>query len=155
MKSIILYHSIHHGNTKRIAEVFSKILRSEIVDIQKPFSLNIEDYDLIGLGSGIYFLKHSQHLLNCVQKWPEVTSKKTFIFSTRGAGSYIKHHRALRKILHDKGFQIIDEFSCKGFDSVGPLKLIGGINRGRPDEKDLKRAEYFAIKLLSDLKDVK
>ena len=155
MKSVILFHSVHHGNSKRIAEVFAKILGSEIVDIQKPFFLNIQDYDLIGLGSGIYFSKHSQHLLNCVQKWRTVTPKKAFIFSTRGAGSYIKHHRALRNILQDKGFQIIDEFSCKGFDSVGPLKLFGGINRGRPDEKDLRRAEYFAIKLLSELKDVK
>jgi hypothetical protein len=27
---------------------------------------------------------------------------------------------------------------------VGPFKLIGGINKGRPDEKDLKQAEIFA-----------
>lgn len=67
-------------------------------------------------------------------------------FKTRQSIYYISRadKKKLKKIKKDKGF-----------DSVGLLKLIGGINRGRPDENDLKRAECFAIKLLSDLKYVK
>jgi hypothetical protein len=43
-----------------------------------------------------------------------------------------------------KGFTIIGEFSCKGFNTFGPLKLVGGINKGRPNESDLNKAENFA-----------
>jgi len=43
-----------------------------------------------------------------------------------------------------RGFTIAGEFSCRGWDTFGLLKLIGGINKGRPDEQDLKRAEDFA-----------
>ena len=42
---------------------------------------------------------------------------------------------------------IADEFCCKAWDSWGPLKLFGGINKGRPDEKDLAAAKAFAERL--------
>ena len=31
-------------------------------------------------------------------------------------------------------------FGCKDFDTFGPLKLIGGLNKNRPNEKDFKNA---------------
>jgi hypothetical protein len=31
----------------------------------------------------------------------------------------------------------MDEFCCRGWDTVGSLKLFGGINTGRPGENDL------------------
>ena len=39
---------------------------------------------------------------------------------------------------------VVGEFSCRGFDTVGPFKLIGGVNKGRPDERDLENAKKFA-----------
>jgi len=47
----------------------------------------------------------------------------------------------------EKGFDVIKEFSCKGFDTVGPFKFIGGISKGRPNEKDLENAKNFARSL--------
>jgi flavodoxin len=44
----------------------------------------------------------------------------------------------------NRGFSITGEFSCKGWDTVGPLKLFGGINKGRPNEDDLEEARVFA-----------
>ena len=32
---------------------------------------------------------------------------------------------------------IVGRFSCKEFDTFGPLKLIGGVSKGHPDEKDI------------------
>jgi len=43
----------------------------------------------------------------------------------------------------NRGFSIVDEFSCRGWDTRGPMKLSGGINKGRPDE-DLSKARIFA-----------
>jgi flavodoxin len=53
----------------------------------------------------------------------------------------------LKEKLSGKGFEIIGEFSCKGFDTWGPFKLIGGLNKGKPDEEDFKSAERFANSL--------
>jgi len=38
----------------------------------------------------------------------------------------------------------VGEFNCLGWDNVGPLKFIGGINKGRPNENDIKKAKEFA-----------
>jgi flavodoxin len=53
----------------------------------------------------------------------------------------------LKEELSNKGFEIIGEFACKAFDTMGPFKLIGGLNKGKPDEEDFKNAESFANSL--------
>jgi flavodoxin len=42
---------------------------------------------------------------------------------------------------------IVDEFSCVGFNTNSFMKLLGGMNRGRPNADDLKHAEEFAQNL--------
>ena len=35
-------------------------------------------------------------------------------------------------------------YSCRGYDTFGPWKLLGGIAKGRPSQKDLNGAlEFF------------
>lgn len=150
MKTLIIYESIHHGNTEKVAKVIADVLEAKLV---KPEELDINtvaEYDLIGFGSGIYVGKHHKDLLNTVDKLSSQKDKKAFIFSTSGAGGgkgTDKNHKALKKKLTEKGFTIMGEFSCKGFDTVGPLKLIGGVNKGRPNEDDLSKAANFAGRL--------
>lgn len=57
------------------------------------------------------------------------------------------NHKKLKKKLSEKGFDIVKEFSCKGFDTFGMLKYIGGINKNRPNEEDLEKAKIFAKEL--------
>lgn len=40
-------------------------------------------------------------------------------------------------------------FSCKGFDTFGPFKLIGGVAKGHPDDRDLAAAVEFYKKLIA------
>ena len=51
-------------------------------------------------------------------------------------------------MLRRKGFRIVGEFSCRGYNTHGVLEKLGGMNRGRPNEEDLRRAEAFANNLL-------
>ena len=44
---------------------------------------------------------------------------------------------------------MIGEFSCRGYDTVGPLSFVGGLNREHPNETDLAQAVAFAQKLLA------
>ncbi|MEI3307063.1 MAG: hypothetical protein V8R40_14225 [Dysosmobacter sp.] len=46
---------------------------------------------------------------------------------------------------------MLGEFSCKGYNTFGPFKLIGGSAKGRPNEDDLENARTFYRKLKSSL----
>ena len=58
-----------------------------------------------------------------------------------------KDHSTLRKKLEAKGYVILDEFACKGFNTNSFMKYLGGMNKGRPNAKDLQNAEEFALNL--------
>lgn len=154
MKSLIIYVSIHHQNTEKIAQVIGKVLNARLVKPSEIKPEEILNYDLIGFGSGIYFGKYHRSLINLVEKLPLVKNKKAFIFSTSGRKESIFFNlftKDFKRKLIKKGFEIIGEFNCPGFDSFGFLKLIGGINKGRPNKKDLEKAKDFACKLVSHL----
>ena len=74
---------------------------------------------------------------------------RAFTFFTSGAREIplLDYTLPIRKPLAGKGFELLDSFSCRGFDTVGPFGFIGGINRGRPDDRDLDRAAAFAERL--------
>ena len=146
MKVLIIYISIHYGNTEKIAKAMAKVLNAELLKPSEVEAGTLFGYDLIGFGSGSYFWRHHKELLNLVEEMPRL-QKKAFIFSTRGGGPAWLSHRELKRALLEKGFDVIVEFSCKGFDTFGALKLIGGINKGKPDEKDLAAAKKFAVAL--------
>ncbi len=131
-----------------MADVFAKVLDTQVKTPQQTNLEELKQYDLVGFGSGIYLGKHHKDLLSLADKLPQVDSKKAFIFSTSGDTRNIaKLHSTLKEKLQSKGYVVVDEFNCAGFDTVGPLKLIGGIKKGKPDAEDLKHAEEFALKL--------
>ncbi len=148
MKTLIICFSYHHNNTEKIASVFTKTLEAEVKAPSEIDPNSLSDFDLVGFGSGISFGNHYKVLLEFADKVPAVTNKKAFIFSTSGqAGNGPKFHRKLREKLESKGFDIVGEFNCTGFDTYGLLKIAGGIQKGHPNEEDLKQAETFALRL--------
>ena len=151
MKALIIYVSIHHKNTEKIAKKMANALKAKLSTPDEVDPNTVNKYDLIGFGSGIYFGKFHKSLLNLIDKMPPVKNKKSFIFSTSGIKKlpYLNDfNKKIKEKLLEKGFDIIGEFSCRGLSTYGPFKIIG-LNKGRPDEKDLERAEKFAIHLKS------
>jgi flavodoxin len=142
MKTLIVYTSVHHQNTEKVAKVMAEELEADLVPTTEAQPGMPASYDLVGFGSGIYFGKHHKTLLRFVESLSPVTQKRAFVFSTSGDGKM--HHAALKEKLASRGFSVVDEFCCRGWDTVGPLKLFGGINKGRPDENDLAGARAFA-----------
>jgi flavodoxin len=150
MKTLIILYSYHHNNTEKVAKVIAKVLDAEIKRPQDIKSEELQEYDAVGFGSGIYSAKHDESLLELVDALPEVNNKKTFLFSTAGItgkSKKVKDHRKLREKLESKGYLIIDEFQCKGFNTNSFLRFFGKMNKGRPNVKDLKYAEDFAVNL--------
>ncbi len=158
MKVLLVVHSFHHGNTAKIAEVFAKVLGARMRTPRQIDGEELQDYDLIGFGSGIDSDRHYKELLDLAGSLPRAADRKAFIFSTcgmpvsvggRGAVEKyaVKSHTALRETLASKGYAITGEFSCAGFNTNSFLKLFGGLNKGRPNAEDLGDAEAFALKL--------
>jgi flavodoxin len=143
MRTLILYTSVHHRNTERVAQTMADMIRADLMEGSRATADTLREYDLIGFGSGIYFGKHHKSLLDFVDSLPMQENKLAFIFSTSGRGG-VRSHDALRKSLMEKGFRIAGQFATKGLDTYSILKLVGGINKGRPNKQDLEDAARFA-----------
>ncbi|HZD43003.1 MAG TPA: flavodoxin family protein [Methanomicrobiales archaeon] len=147
MARLIIYTSEHHGNTAKVARTLAEVLQADLVKTKDATPAMLQNYDLVGFGSGIYFGRHHRSLLAFMDTLPNENGKKVFIFSTSGTGR-AEAHRTLREMVMAKGFLLIGQFACKGYDTFFLLRLIGGINRGRPDEQDLEDAARFAESLI-------
>jgi flavodoxin len=150
LNALIVLFSYHHKNTEKIAKVFAEVLDAQIKAPQQTSPKELQQFALVGFGAGIDSGKHYRELLDFVDSLPQVTDKKAFIFSTSGVTGEkkrIKDHSALREKLYSKGYLIVDEFQCKGFNTNLFLKYFGGMNKGRPNDEDLKHAEDFAKSL--------
>jgi len=154
MKSLLVLYSYHHKNTEKIANVFAKVLHAQIKTPRQINPEELQEYSLIGFGSGIYGAKHHEDLLDLVDELPQVTNKRAFIFSTSaimGKAKVAEDHSLLREKLQSKGYMIVDEFACKGFNTNSFMKYFGGMNKGRPNAEDLKHAEEFVQNLKQNL----
>ena len=147
----IVYASIHHANTRKLAELLAEELLADLYTVDEIDQADLTQYDVVGLGSGIYFGRNHTSLLQLVDSWQK-SPGKAFIFSTAGL-PFLKwlQHASLRRRLLTKGCDVVAEFCCRGWDTVGPLWLIGGINRKHPDSGDLNRATEFGRRLKASL----
>lgn len=144
LRAAIICTSPHHGNTLKIAEAIAGVLQATILPPEALRAADASRYDLLGWGSGIYFGRHHRSLLQLAET-AIALPEKTFLFSTAGTPQLAwLWHRSLRSRLQKRGCRIAGEFCCKGWDTVGPLRLIGGIHRHHPDARDLARAADFA-----------
>jgi flavodoxin len=141
MKTLIVCQSVHHGNTMKVASAMAEVLSA---DIRKPAEVTAND---IAFGSGIYNGKHHASLFKLVDSIESSGKGKCFIFSSASI-CYLKLHQSLKSALAAKGFDVVDEFICRGFMDYDFTKyLFGGINKGRPSSKDLDKARAFALSL--------
>ncbi|WP_236896843.1 flavodoxin family protein [Clostridium beijerinckii] len=148
MKVLLIYSSIHHGNTEKIARVMGESINADIIETRNLKINTLNEYDLIGFGSGIYYGKLHKNILELIDKLPTLSNKKVFVFSTSGQGK-AKYNDFVEQKLKEKGVNVVGSFACKGYDTFGPFKLIGGIAKGRPNDKDFQNAKDFAKKLIS------
>jgi len=146
-KALVICKSVHRQNTARVAERIAGVLgRSVVTPDEVPYAC-LDDYELVGFGSGVYYGAFHEAMWRWLRGLPAQRrlTKRAFVFSTSGlAFLWPVWHRAFKRELARKGFRTIGEFHCRGFDTWGPLWIAGGINRRHPDERDLNRAAEFA-----------
>ena len=141
MKTAICYYSRHHGNTRKVAEAMALEGGADLIDVTTRQTVRLEEYDCVGFASGIYgFEFHKAVTAFARQYLPE--GKPVFFVCTygalRGAGA-----KELESLARERGCPVLGTFGCKGYDTFGPFRLVGGIAKGHPDEQDLKNAREF------------
>lgn len=152
MNSIIVLYSYHHNNTRKVAEAIAKEIHASIKSLTEIKIEELNEYDLVGFGSGIDSGRHYKELLDFADTLPIFENKLCYIFSTsavQGEKKVFNDHSKLRKTLNSKGYKVVGEFSCKGFNTNSFLKYFGGMNKNSPNAEDIQNAEKFAREMLS------
>ena len=149
MKVLLIVESKHLGNTLKIAQAMAEVAPVTIADTTKAAENNLNDFDIIGFGSGIYMGKHDKRILKFAEN---LSNEKayTFVFSTSGGADFEPNNKTLINILKQKNKIVLGDFACKALDKFFVLRLAGGVNKGHPDESDFKNAQNFIQNIISE-----
>ena len=126
-------------NTEKVAKAMAEVLDAKLAKAGEVKPEDLSAYDLIGFGSGIYGGTYHRVLSGLIEKLPKM-NKDAFLFSTSGELNE-QYSKTIKEKLTDKGFRIVDEFSCLG---AGGFWFFEFVNKGHPDEQDLENARTFA-----------
>ena len=140
MKSCIVYASTHHGNTLKVIGAIARDCGVELIDATTVKEKDLSGYDVIGFASGIYATQFHQSVINfATANLPE----KKKIFTVMTSASNKDFSKGFLKFIEDKQPEFLGAYTCKGYNTFGPFKLVGGTAKGHPDEADLKAAVEF------------
>ncbi|WFB06832.1 flavodoxin family protein [Streptomyces sp. LX-29] len=148
MKAVIVCASVSHGNTRRVADSMARVLGATVVSPERADPAELADADLVGFGSGIFYGRFHARLTDFVTALPE-RQGRAFVFATSGLPELplAPFARPLVRLLEGKGLTVDGSFSCRALDTWAPFKLVGGINKQRPNVGDLAAAQAFAKQL--------
>ena len=137
MKILLIVKSKGSGNTMQIAEAMAESCPAIITSLEDVGNYNPEEFDLVGLGSGIFLGKHYKQLINFAKT---LNNKNCFVFSTSGCNNLNKVNNSLIKLLQDSGKNVLGSFACRG--------VFLGINKGHPNMDDFDDAQKFITEVI-------
>ena len=145
MKTAIVYESTHHQNTLNLVQAIREKFPVDVIDVTETESADLTGYDLIGFAAGIAYGKFYPAIENFAARCLPAGKRVFFLYTCgRDSQSYLS---SMRETAARKDCQVLGAYSCKGYDTFGPFKLVGGINKGRPNEEDIAGAVRFFEKL--------
>lgn len=147
MKILIIVTSRHNDNTLKIAEAMSEVAPVTVTSLENAKYYKLNEYDIVGFGSGIYYGKHDKELFKFIKP---LSDKKNycFVFSTSGSKNFEKNNSALVKLLESKNQIVLGSFGCLGLDKFFIFKLFGGLNKDRPNMDDFEAAQNFILDVM-------
>lgn len=145
MKTAICYYSRHHGNTLKVLKAIAREEGVNLVDVTLRQTVRLEEYDCIGFASGIYGFAFQKSVVEFARQYLPQGKPVFFVYTyggAKGAGT-----KAIAAIAREKECSVLGEFGCRGYDTFGPLRIVGGIAKGRPNGQDLEDACEFYQKI--------
>ena len=145
-KTAIIYGSRHHGNTRKLVTAIAERFGCILIDADHLHNADLTEYELIGFASGIDFGKFYDSVESFLRSnLPD--GKKVFFLYTCAKVSK-RFTDFIRAEANSKNAFILGEFGCRGFNTYGPWKLIGGMNRNHSSEEEIHQAIQFVESLL-------
>ena len=152
LKTVILYRSKHHGNTRKLVDAVAaahpEIDVIDVASLGRNEYPDLSPYTIIGLASGIYYGKFDKDLLRvadrCLRDGDNVIGFMTF-----GGGDKF-NGKDLDGVCRLKLATLVGIYGCPGFDTFGPFRFVGGMNKGRPDDEDVKGAVAFYDRIVDE-----
>jgi flavodoxin/Pyruvate/2-oxoacid:ferredoxin oxidoreductase delta subunit len=151
-KALIVYYS-QHGTTAAIAENIAEGIRPKNYSVE---SVNIRDekpgdllsYDLLVIGSPVYYFRPAYNILDMIKDFPSLNGMPVAFFLMYGTHSF-NACRYLEKILNKKGADV------KGYSQyTGDDLYLGYLREGylfspdHPDRSEKTRAKKFGEDLV-------
>ena len=141
MKTILIYESTHHGNTKKLVDAVAKRYGIRTATVEEAAAMDLSAYDRIGIASGVAFGKFyeatERFMDNSLPK-----GKDVFFLYTCGNDSG-KYANSVSAKARARDCRVLGVYGCRGFDTFGPFKLIGGIAKGHPTQSEIDGAVEF------------
>ena len=135
--AVIIYISIHHKNTEKVVKYISEELSVDSLTIKEARNLDLTEYNLIIMASGIYYNSLHKELLEWFKN-ADLKNKIVGILYICGF-KYRDYAKNIGLAVTDKGGSYIGSCWCRGYDTYGPLAKIGGIARKHPNKHDLNK----------------
>lgn len=145
-KVAIVYASTHHGNTKKLVDAISQKFSVTLIDVTQQTHADLTDYDLIGFASGIDFGKFYDSAEQFLRD--NLPKNKRIFFLYTCAMPKDSFTKSLRMEAQKRNAVILGEYGCRGFNTYGPWKLIGGMNKGHPTADEITGAVHFVEDLM-------
>ena len=146
VKSLIVYASRHHKNTHKLVTGLAQQYSITLYDADSGDDIDFDNFDLIGFASGLDFGKFYPAVTDTAKKLPQ---GKTVYALYTCAKDNLQYGDEIKNIALQAGCGYAGKFGCKGYNTYGPLKLIGGMNKKHPDSEDIKKLCRFYGKILS------
>ncbi len=141
MKTVIVYVSTHHGNTKKLVDAIAAEYDVATYDVISGNEIDLSGYDCIGIASGVAYGKYYPEMLRFLESsLPD--HRKVFFLHTAG-DPRVNHANGAKAITDARGCENLGVYFCKGFDTYGPFRLVGGICKGHPTEEEVQEAVAF------------
>lgn len=145
MKTVIVYYSKHHGNTKKLLDAISKTEDVDLLNVIGNTYADLSAYDRIGFASGIYYGSFAKQIISFAEdQLPE--NKSVFYIYTHGV-SRSDFLKGMRNIVDRKHCKELGEYRCQGYDTFESFKLVCGITKGHPTDEEIEAAVSFYWKL--------
>ncbi|HHW11307.1 MAG TPA: flavodoxin [Firmicutes bacterium] len=145
-KAAIAYFSRHHGNTKKLLDAIKDSADIELIDVVEHDKADLTGYGIIGFASGTYFGKFNKRVVEFARN-NLPSNKQVFLINTYGLRA--ANTKEMEQIINERSGRLLGTYGCRGYDTFGPLKMIGGIAKGHPDENEVKGAVEFFRKIMA------
>ncbi len=145
MKTLIIHFS-QTGNTLRMADrirdgIVERTGRCDVMAMRDVEAGSLEDYDLIGFGTPVFYFQEPFHVRDFLKALPDQKGKHWFLFGTHGS-MWGTMFLSMADILKGKEAEVVG-YHHNYADAFLQFYPYPFVTTGHPDEKEIEETRAF------------